>query len=111
MTHFVGARAVLRDEFDFGHMRLLVGVPRGDGMDVLLEDGSWQYLGPGEASPPAAGIVLPHEAVDAIAAALHPRAGHRVEVDRLVEALELERKRVDRVLDRALANGRTGGAS
>ena len=95
-------RAAIVDDFATMTVRLHVGHWIGDQAHFLMEDGAWRTIDRGQASPPGAGLVLPEGAVAAIADAFHPRAGHKVEVDRLSEALAVERQRVDRVLDRLL---------
>lgn len=103
----MNVRAILRDEFHMNATRLLVAVERISGhTDFLMGDGSWQSVPHGTAPDIGTGILFPSEAIDAIAQAFHPRAGHEVEVKRLSEALAVERQRVDRIIDGALGNGR-----
>ena len=100
----MSARAILRDEFHMNATRLLVAVERIPGYtDYLMGDGSWQSVPKHTAPDVETGILLPSDVIDAIADAFHPRAGHKVEVERLTEALDLERNRVDRILNQALA--------
>ena len=98
-------RAGLVDDLSMTITRLHV-VQRigGDELRHLMSDGSWLTTSMHEATPLGAGLTLPRDAIDAIAEAFHPRAGHQVEVDRLVEALEVERRRVDLIIDRATAD-------
>lgn len=80
--------------------RLHVYCPRGDNqLAILLEDGTWTTVDDGVVSPPMAGLVLPREALKAIALALTEHLGELLpsEGERRVlrEWLEVERGRVD----------------
>lgn len=79
--------------------RLVLYRVRGDRkLDVMCEDGTIQTIDEGVMEPPNAGWAIPSQALAAVAEVFHPYAGHKVEVKRLEEALEVERRRVDRVL-------------
>ena len=93
------------EEWEHMTVRMFVLREVGDRSEWLLDDGSWLITEQGVVAPPNAGLRLPEEAVDAMAEALHPRAGHKVEVTRLEEALAVERERVDRVLAKGEHSG------
>lgn len=84
-------------------VRLLVLDARPNGAEVLQSDGTWVSISEGSALPDDVGIVLPDEAVEAIAQAISEYqgyAGHaETETRVLREWLAVERARVDRSLE------------
>lgn len=84
-------------------VRLVLWRDRRDGhVEVFCDDGTIQTIHESEAGPDNAGWQIPYEALPAFAEALGKYAPHRVEVERLEEALKVERARVDKVLDRSV---------
>lgn len=84
-------------------IRLHVYRRHADGrVDVLMADGVLQTVEEGVAVPEDAGLIIPAEALEAVAEAFHPHAtkSARLEgvVEMLAETLAVERGRVDKVL-------------
>jgi hypothetical protein len=94
---------------DFARNRIRLLVVDRDTGGALREDGSWTYTPDGVALEPDAGIVLPAEALDAIARAIDEHRGLAThgptEVRVLREALDVERRRVDEALRRGTGSG------
>lgn len=88
-------------------VRLHVFRRHADGrLDVLLPNGVLQTIDEATMPPEDAGLIIPDEALEAIAEAFHPHAAGQArlegEVKALREALGLERERVDAVVNKAL---------
>jgi hypothetical protein len=93
-----GWQAFHRDEFVSGRSRLFLYRPVGERIDINLEDGTWQTIDADVVEPANAGWVLPRGGWEAIVALIEPDAS-KGEIQRLEEALTIERARVDRMLD------------
>ena len=83
-------------------VRLLLRDPHGNRAAYLMPDGKWQEADEAT-SPEGMGLLLPAEAVEAIARAVQEFQGHTSHADTearvLREWLTVERARVDRALE------------
>lgn len=95
-------RARVTHDFPQNVCRLQVACDRHDGVELLMEKGSWMVFTDGALPTEPAGIVLPPEALEAIAEALAKHLGNalpsQAEVAVLREWLTAERSRVDAIL-------------
>lgn len=98
MADTYGWKAHLVDDFMHGRKRLIVYRNTSTDTDVLNGDGSMTRHDIGAAPIDPPGFVLPHGAWEAIEELVLPKAKEG-EIARLLEALDLERRRVDSVLD------------
>lgn len=85
------------DDWPMQTKRLLLAVDRGERIDYLMDNGTWQSADAHEVTPGGAGLVLPNGAWEAICAIATPGVS-RQELAHVQEALLIERARVDRVL-------------
>jgi hypothetical protein len=95
-------RAHVQEDFQRASVRLLIVQDVGNGVDVLMGNGSWQHHEPGVMWADDHGIELPHDALPALAEALQKHLGNalpsQAEVAVLREVLTKEQLRVDAVL-------------
>jgi hypothetical protein len=94
------AHVVREPGYDAMRLFLWGGISR-EYSECLCEDGTWVQVPTGEKQPANAGILLPIDAWAAIAAEVHPPE----DITNLKAALEVERTRVNHVLESFL-NGR-----
>ncbi len=98
MSHY---RAMVREEFALGKVRLLLARRLLVGENVLMEDGTWRQCEDGEQME-GMGILLDSQAVPALLDALRAFVGERGpsegEVRVLREWLAHERSRVDSLM-------------
>jgi hypothetical protein len=104
---------VIRESHDYarGTVRLLLWRREGlNAVSYLCEDGNWLTGVDGDVLDERAGLILPAEAVEAIAAAIQEFQGHASHADTearvLREWLVVERARVDRAVDQILRGPR-----
>lgn len=85
--------------------RLVVFRERGDRLETLMPDGSWNLFDPAAVMEPTPGLPLPNAALPALASALTRHLGDTLpsagEVRTLREWLAVEQGRVDRALERS----------
>lgn len=94
-------RAHVVDDFPrWGHRLHLYDT---DTQALLMSDGSWQHVDEGVMAPDGSGLVLPRGAWDSIVAIAAPHADAG-EVKELRASLELERTRVEKLIDNALGS-------
>lgn len=98
-------RVKIMDDYFDGNLRLVVGKIRGDGqLDILMQDGQWQTIDEGVRIPDDAGVLIPREAAQPMVDAIQSWQGMAKPlgpetVEAMRDALEVERKRVDKVLN------------
>lgn len=95
-------RALVRDEFQLGLVRLMLARRLHDGQELLMSDGTWRFEAADELVEDGMGLLMERQAIPVLLDALRAFVGERGpsegEVRVLREWLAHERSRVDALM-------------